>query len=166
MLYVCYKRQSIKYFTTRKIYCKVNHSSPYIMSPLLDSCQYWMDWMVDSCCGKVRDKSKLQARKQPRSPDARNAPSNLIDGNNILKRLEKERRIIKPPRSKNSKKNFKTHSHQAGQKKGRVMVRKVIVEGREFAVKDDSAADGEDEDEDSKKNLNKIVKRKTVYIPK
>ena len=50
-----------------------------------------MDWMVDSCCSKVRDKSKLQARKQPRSPDARNAPSNLIDGNNILKRLEKER---------------------------------------------------------------------------
>ena len=135
----------------------------YIMSPLLDSCQYWMDWMVDSCCGKVRDKSKLQARKQPRSPDARNAPSNLIDGNNILKRLEKERRIIKPPRSKNSKKNFKTHSHQAGQKKGRVMVRKVIVEGREFAVKDDSAADGEDEDEDSKKNLNKIVKLVKQY---
>ena len=41
------------------------------------------------------------------------------------------------------------------------MVRKVIVEGREFAVKDDSAADGEDEDEDSKKNLNKIVKQYT-----
>ena len=61
------------------------------MSTLLDSCQYWMDWMVDSCCSKVRSKSKLQARKQPRSPDARNAPSNLIDGNNILKRLEKER---------------------------------------------------------------------------
>ena len=71
------------------------------------------------------------------SPSAPSAPSSSNS------------KIIKPPRSNNSKKNSKTRSHQAGQKKGRVVVRKVIVEGREFAVKDDSAADGEDEDDGS-----------------
>jgi hypothetical protein len=83
---------------------------------------------------------KLNEQEQNKKTSPSSAPSAPLSSNS---------KIIKPPRSKNSKKNSTTHSHQAGQKKGRVMVRKVIVEGREFAVKDDSAADGEDEDEGS-----------------